>query len=74
MITTVEPGRYFHVAVREKHQDDAELNAAIGLAQQGAQIEGWMGVLVTRHSPGIYTVALSEDVPYGVTAEREAQD
>lgn len=29
------------------------------------------GIVITRHAPGSFTVALSHDVPYGVTVERE---
>jgi hypothetical protein len=30
---------------------------------------GGAGILVTRHSPGHYTLALSKDVPFGETRE-----
>jgi hypothetical protein len=33
---------------------------------------GTAGVLVTRHSPHRYTVALCESVPFGETRERSA--
>lgn len=32
---------------------------------------GRNGVLITRHSHDTYTVAISPDVPYGMTHERE---
>lgn len=34
-----------------------------------ASMEGSAGILVTRHSPGRYTVALSDAVPFGETHE-----
>lgn len=74
MIKVVDPGRYFHVTVENGEHRDAELTAAINMAHSSAQSHGWMGVMVTRHSPVVFTVALNESVPYGVTAEREAAD
>ncbi|WP_395405514.1 hypothetical protein ACHMXB_21790 (plasmid) [Arthrobacter sp. UC242_113] len=74
MITAVDPGRYFHVTVEKGQHKDAELSMAVDLAVASAQSLGWMGVMVTRHSPTVFTVALSENVPYGVTAERDAAD
>ena len=71
MISVVDPGRYFHVTVQNGKHKDAELTAAVTMAQESAQHHGWMGVMVTRHSPTVFTVALSEHVPYGTTAERD---
>jgi hypothetical protein len=48
-----------------------DLNTAVELAQQHAMEEGKQGVLVTRHGPSSFTVAASDDVPYGITQERE---
>lgn len=72
MISVIDPGRYFHVTVQNDKHKDAELSAAVKMAQERAQHYGWMGVMVTRHSSTVFTVALSEYVPYGTTAERDA--
>jgi hypothetical protein len=48
---------------------DERLEAAMNKLQQAAVIHGRQGILVTRHEPGSYTVALSEDVPFGLTRE-----
>jgi hypothetical protein len=71
MITTIEPGRYFHVRGSTQGQLDEDLNAAVAKARAHALEEGWLGVLITRHGPDIYTVALSSMVPHGETFERD---
>jgi len=71
MITVVDPGRYFHVMVDNGKDRDEEINEAVSRAHASSETLGWMGVMVTRHSPSVFTVALSENVPYGVTAERD---
>jgi hypothetical protein len=48
---------------------DEKLEAAVKKLQQAATVHGRHGILVTRHEPGAYTVALSEDVPFGITRE-----
>jgi hypothetical protein len=47
------------------------LDAAEHSVRQRALEDGAHGILVTRHGPTMFTVALSADVPYGVTLERE---
>lgn len=71
MITTTETGRTYRVTGDKARIVTADLNAAVELAQQHAIGEGKHGVLVTRHGPACYTVAVSADVPYGITQERE---
>ena len=71
MITTIEAGRYFHVRANTQDQIDDDLNTAVEMARAHAPKEGWPGVLVTRHGPDVYTVALSSTVPYGQTLERD---
>lgn len=48
-----------------------ELDAAVGLAQSLALQEGGHGVVVTRRSYTEFTVGFSDQVPYGMTEERE---
>lgn len=71
MITTIEPGRYFHVKGNTQRQIDDDLNTAVEKVRAHASEEAWQGILVTRHSPDLYTVALSSLVPYGQTLERD---
>jgi len=71
MITVIDPGRYFHVTVESVSQRDEELDRAVSWARATSEASGWMGVMVTRHSPTVFTVALSESVPFGITAERD---
>jgi hypothetical protein len=71
MITVIDPGRYFHVTVDNGKDRDEEIDEAVSRARASSETLGWMGVMVTRHSPNVFTVALSENVPYGVTAERD---
>ena len=71
MITTIDSGRHFHVSVERRSQLDEELNAAVDLARNRALKEGDMGILVTRHEPSVFTVALSKEIPYGTTVEHD---
>lgn len=72
MITTIEPGRYFHVSATTPHEVASLISEAVGLAHRGSKGHGWFGVLISRHNPGLFTVALSPLVSYGETAERPA--
>jgi photosystem II stability/assembly factor-like uncharacterized protein len=71
VITTTETGRIYRVTGDKRHIVTADLDAAVELAQQHAMGEGKHGVLVTRHGPASFTVAVSADVPYGISQERE---
>ena len=53
-----------------REQIDDDLHTAVEKARAHAT-QAWLGILVTRHSPEIYTVALSFLVPYGQTFERD---
>lgn len=72
MITTIDPGRYFHITGATSTAIEDGINGAVDMARDHSMREGWQGILVTRHGPGLYTVALSADVPYGVIMERDA--
>ncbi|MFF2244924.1 hypothetical protein ACFVTM_12180 [Arthrobacter sp. NPDC058130] len=48
---------------------DERLNDAVRGLQQVAMTTGTHGILLTRHKPGHYTAALSEQVPFGMTRE-----
>ncbi|BAS14227.1 hypothetical protein AHiyo8_25300 [Arthrobacter sp. Hiyo8] len=51
---------------------ETELAAAVEAVRQAALAERRCGILITRHGAGKYTVGLSEDVPFGLTWERDA--
>ncbi|MBT2513467.1 hypothetical protein [Arthrobacter sp. ISL-30] len=45
------------------------LERAVESLIEAAAQNGTCGILVTRHEPGTYTVALDESVPFGQTRE-----
>jgi hypothetical protein len=71
MIRTTENGRGYGVTGDEPRLIEEHLNRAVELARQRAVEEGRHGVLVTRDGPASFTVAVSADVPHGITRERE---
>jgi hypothetical protein len=70
MTETVDAAYLLEVRGDEALQIRKELNAAVERAVSHAINVGRHGVLVTQHSYTYYTVALSEDVPYGQIQER----
>ena len=48
---------------------DERLDDAVRGLQQIAMETGTQGILLTRHNPGHYTAALSDQVPFGMTRE-----
>ncbi|WCI08235.1 hypothetical protein PJ267_17650 [Arthrobacter sp. OVS8] len=48
---------------------DERLDDAVRGLQQIAMATGTQGILITRHKPGHYTAALSDQVPFGMTRE-----
>ena len=68
---TATTGPTFHVTADEPQLIAERLEAAERSAQERALREGNHGILVTRHGPTSFTVALSADVPYGITQERD---
>jgi hypothetical protein len=48
------------------------LDSAVRCAELSAIREGRHGVLVTRHPDFSFSVTVSEDVPYGITRERDS--
>lgn len=71
MISTIEVGRTFFVEATDPRLIDAELNTAVEQARQHAMEEGTSGILVTRLGHTTFTVAVSGDVPFGQTHERQ---
>lgn len=60
------------VVVLDRSKLDRQLDAAVDMARAEANQDARHGILVTRQSPAIFTVGLSDDVPYGVTKEMHA--
>lgn len=73
MITTIEADRYFHITGLSTTEIEDSITSAVSLAHAHSERDGWEGVLVTRHEPGVYTVNLSSEIPYGVTMERDLE-
>lgn len=48
---------------------DERLNDAVRDLQEQAMLTGTHGILITRHEPGHYSAALSDQVPFGMTRE-----
>lgn len=68
---TATTGPIYHVTADEPQLIAERLDAAERLAQERAFREGRQGILVTRHAPTSFIVALSADIPYGTTQERD---
>ncbi len=64
--------RTLEVTVSDTTAMEAELSAAIDALRQTALAERRCGILITRAGTGKYIVTLSEDVPFGLTWERDA--
>lgn len=58
-VLVTEPSRLYELL------DDAET-----MLRQVAMPQRFAGILVTRHDPGRYTLALSDTVPFGETREQ----
>lgn len=58
------------ITAHDPHTVENDLNTAVEIAREHAMKESRHGILVTRHSHTSYTVAVSRDVPYGLTQER----
>jgi hypothetical protein len=69
MIKTTVTGNIFLVSGDQPQVIEVDLNAAVDLARQLAMKQGRHGILITRHTPASFTVAVSPEVPYGVTRE-----
>jgi hypothetical protein len=68
---TPNHGPVLEVAAEDPQLLTDRLEAAERQAQEWAMREGRYGILVTRHTPTSFTVALNEAVPYGTTRERD---
>lgn len=57
------------IQVESRQVLDERLDDAVRGLQQIAMETGTQGILLTRHKPGHYTAALSDQVPFGMTRE-----
>ena len=57
------------IQVENRQVLDERLDDAVRGLQQIAMATGTHGILITRHKPGHYTAALSDQVPFGMTRE-----
>ena len=62
------------VNARNRKSLDLELDAAVAKLREHALLGGARGILVTRYTSESFTVALSDDVPFGLTLERDMGD
>lgn len=60
---------YIEIQVDSRRHLDERLNDAVLGLQELAMVTGTHGILLTRHKPGHYTAALSDQVPFGMTRE-----
>lgn len=65
------PRREVHISSRSQLEDD--LNAAERDLRTAAVFDGTHGILATRRRPDLYVLELSDQVPYGLTHERESK-
>jgi hypothetical protein len=65
--------RYLEVIAHDPVTLENDLNAAEAIARELAMQERLHGILVTRHHHTTYTVALSNEVPYGQTHEHHKE-
>ena len=70
MISPIQAGPTYFVEAGEPQLLEHNLNAAVDAALEHALKDGRHGILVTRHGHTTYTVAVSAEVPYGQTMER----
>lgn len=61
---------HLEVLVTDAHRLNELLDHAETELRQVAMPHRVAGILVTRHDPGRYTLALSETVPFGETREQ----
>ncbi|GGI03153.1 hypothetical protein ACFFGR_10950 [Arthrobacter liuii] len=64
-----EPGTTT-IQVADAESIDRELDTAVAAVREQALQERRRGILVTRRGPDSFTVALSDEVPFGLTREK----
>lgn len=61
--------RSIHLTFSTAEEVHDGLDSAVNELIEAAVEDGNCGILVTRHEPGAYTVALDDSVPFGETYE-----
>ena len=60
------------VTVQSKDEMEYTLTTAVDKVRKQSPADCRHGILITRHSAGVFTVALTPDVPFGLTREKYA--
>ena len=68
---SIQAIEHVEVRVTEPNRLDELLDHAEAKLRKAAMTQRCAGILVTRHEPGRYTLALNEAVPFGETHERK---
>lgn len=69
-MTAPQPTLVIDVNVDSPANLHDRLNAAVDAAREEAIKHGRHGILVTQHGYSSFTVAVSPEVPFGLTAEK----
>lgn len=69
MSTATLEARSIRLSFDHADEINVGLEQAVDALIEAAAETGECGILVTRHEPGTYTVALDENVPFGQTHE-----
>jgi hypothetical protein len=69
MMTAIRVDLKLTVTVTDRYSMERQLTEAEDTARSAAMQERGRGILITRHGPGQFTVALSDAVPFGLTRE-----
>lgn len=67
-------GLVLEVTASDGKAMDLALDSAVAKIREQAMVGGQRGILVTRYTPGFFTVALSDEVPYGSTFEQDLSE
>ena len=67
-----EPSHNHAITITASNNDvlELELNHAVERVREKAVTEGLRGILITQEAPGRFTVALHDEVPFGLTREK----
>ena len=62
------------VSATDRESMNLELDTAVAKVMEHAVLDGRRGILVTRYAHGSFTVALSDEVPFGLTHEHDSRN
>lgn len=69
-MSAIKPVQPLSIKVIDRDNMELELDKAVSELREQAVMERRCGILVTRHGADSFTVALNEDVPFGLTMEK----